>query len=169
MQIELLNDLFKEKIKEIIKNEKFFEYNTNDSLEFLNLYTVIDNNELVGFFALYPNESGLNVCYLYVMPKFRRKNYGYRILNEITEKYSKDYPYIYLSVNADNKIALKLYESYPGYFLHKDRKTLIQSKNFLKYKNQLYKDGNDYEAILYYNEIAYQKYEKELFNILNSF
>ena len=160
MKIMFLDDLHKDFVFEIIKKEPSFHYNKNLDFNFLsiNMFSVFDKeNNFIGFFGLTSMDYALCICFLYIFKDYRNKGYAKKILNTIKNEYHKDYPYIYLLVDKNNKAALTLYKPYK--FLANDRNSFIPGimlEDALK-NNMIYMVDNSYEVIIYYDKTAYQE------------
>lgn len=174
MRILFLDDVYKDKVFNVIKSEPSFHYDEKWDLNFLNvnMYMVLDDkNNIIGFFGLSSMSFALCVCYLYVFENYRMQGYAKKILNFIKEKYSKDYPYIYLLVDKNNLRAIKLYKNYC--FLASDNISFIPGNMFEKAErdNSLYVNEDSYEVILHYktdDKIKHKSFIlKEILDSLN--
>ena len=105
-----LNDI--DKIKELgsLINKDFSKVNNIE--EIINNNEIIgyyDNNKLVGYLIYKKIYEVIDLLYVVVDPKYRRKGIGSILLESL---FKLDYERIMLEVNVANKSAIKLYKKY---------------------------------------------------------
>lgn len=105
-----IDDSFPEKLSDRVVLEDFAEKISNKA----EVFTEIDNDQIVGMVAGYINDTETKVSYINivgVLEEYRGKGISQKLLKEfIDASREKDFEIIKLEVEKDNKSAIKIYK-----------------------------------------------------------